>query len=346
MNASFIADPVAGGPAPGLRALGLAGRLAVRGLSVAAGRRLSILIFHRVLPQADPMFPDELDARRFDTLMAVVARSFQVLPLADAVQRLAHDKLPPRALSITFDDGYADNHDVALPILQRHGLPACFFIATGFLGGGRMFNDTVIETLRHSPLPRVDLADFGLGRFALQTPAQRTAAVQAVLPGIKYLAPEQRPQALERLQHLCQPRHLPDDLMMLPAQVQALHKAGMEIGAHTVRHPILCSVADAVAEREITDSRQHLQGLLDSPVSLFAYPNGRPDRDYAGRHAALVRRLGFAAAVSTAPGTADNTADPFQLPRFTPWDHAPARWMARLIAMRRARSFSLAGEGC
>lgn len=345
MTSTPVVAPSATGTTPGLRALGMMGRMAVRGLSAASGRRLSILIFHRVLPAADPMFPDELDARRFDGLMSLVARSFQVLSLADAVQRLARDSLPARALSISFDDGYADNHDVALPILQRHGLSACFFIATGFLGGGRMFNDTVIESLRHSPLQRVDLGDFGLGVFDLQTPAQRTAAVQAVLPSIKYLMPAQRPQALERLQRICQPRCLPDDLMMLPAQVQTLHKAGMDIGAHTVCHPILCSVDDAVAEREIIDSRQQLQVLIDSPVSLFAYPNGRPDRDYAHRHAEMVRRLGFAAAVSTAPGAATAAADPFQLPRFTPWDHSPACWMARLIAMRRAGSFGLARPG-
>jgi peptidoglycan/xylan/chitin deacetylase (PgdA/CDA1 family) len=120
-------------------------------LSPGADRaRLSILIFHRVLPKADPLFPDEVDAERFDHICAWVRQWFNVLPLPDAARRLREGSLPPRALAITFDDGYADNFDVALPILQRHGLVASFFVATGFIDGGRMWNDTLIESVRRA----------------------------------------------------------------------------------------------------------------------------------------------------------------------------------------------------
>ena len=319
--------------------------LGALGLRHGHDRRLSILIFHRVLRQPDPMFPAEVDAARFDRFMRLVAASFQVLPLADAVARLQQHRLPPRALSITFDDGYADNHDVALPILQRHGLTACFFIATGFLGGGRMFNDTVIECLRHSSQSRLDLAALDLGVLPLDTPAQRAQAVSQVLPRIKYMTPDQRPQALALLQRACAPAHLPDDLMMTTTQVQALHAAGMEIGAHTVRHPILCRVDDATAERELLDSRAALQQIIQHPVTLLAYPNGQPDRDYDLRHAQMARSLGFSAAVTTAPGAAGADADVFQLPRFTPWDTNAAPWLARLVATRRHRHFRCASGG-
>lgn len=323
-------------------ALGVAGRWALNGVTSALGPRLSILTFHRVLREPDPIFPGEVDALRFDRFMALVARSFQVLPLSDAVARLEQRTLPPRALCITFDDGYADNHDVALPILKRHGLSACFFIATGFLDGGRMFNDTVIECVRRSPLSRLDLGEFGLGVYDLHTPAQRAAVIGRVLPLVKFLTPDERPQALQRLQRLCKPDALPDGLMMARAQVQALHAVGMEIGAHTVRHPILCSVDDATAEQEIIGSRNALQDLIDHPVTLFAYPNGRPGRDYADRHAAMIKRLGFGAAVSTAHGVAKYGDDRYQLPRVTPWGRTAGPWMARLVASRWQASFAMA----
>ncbi len=322
--------------------LGASLRMGMAGLSLATPRPLSILLFHRVLPVTDPLFPLELDAQRFDRLMGLVARSFRVLRLADAVNHLAHGTLPERALCITFDDGYADNHDIALPILQRHGLSACFFIATGFLDGGGMFNDSVIECLRHSPLPSVDLTDFGLHRFPLTTPAERAAAIGAVLPKIKYLPPDQRPQAVERLRSLCQTATPRGDLMMTRRQVQALRACGMEIGAHTVHHPILTSVSDVRAEQEIAQSREVLQDLIDQPVTLFAYPNGRPDADYAHRHVQMVTRLGFSAAVSTAPGVAQSGADLFQLPRFTPWDRSAWPWIGRLAASRREPRFDVA----
>src|SRR5438067_12205090 len=101
-----------------------------------AGGALSILIFHRVTPAADPLLPDIPDAAAFERVVRLLVEHFNVIPLSEAAARLLRASLPPRALCITFDDGYADNHDVALPILARHGVTATFFIATGFLGGG------------------------------------------------------------------------------------------------------------------------------------------------------------------------------------------------------------------
>jgi peptidoglycan/xylan/chitin deacetylase (PgdA/CDA1 family) len=98
--------------------------------------RLPILMFHRVRKSVDPLMPDEIDAAQFDRICSWLATWFNVIALDDAVNRLEGGSLPERSLAITFDDGYADNHDVALPILTRHRLPATFFIATGFLDGG------------------------------------------------------------------------------------------------------------------------------------------------------------------------------------------------------------------
>jgi len=322
--------------------LGAAAAFGVRSLSLWTGPRLSILIFHRVLAMPDPLFPDEMDAQRFDRLMALVARSFRVLPLGEAARRLGDGSLPHNALCITFDDGYADNHDIALPILRRHQLPACFFIATGFLNGGRMFNDTVIECVRHCALQRIDLAEFGLGVFALGTPELAVQAINKLLPVVKYMGLSQRQAALQQLTQICRPRQLPDDLMMTHAQVRAMHSAGMEIGAHTVQHPILSLIDDTAVEVEMVQSRDTLQSLTGQPVRLLAYPNGRPDQDYAHRHAVLAKRLGFLAAVTTAPGVAAPGSDLFQLPRFTPWNPLPRPWVAKLVASRRGGAFPLA----
>lgn len=301
---------------------------------ILAPGRLSVLIFHRVLPARDPLFPDEMHAARFDGLMRLVARGFNVLTLGAALAARDAGRLPPRALTITFDDGYADNAEIALPALQRHGLKATFFVATGFLDGGRMFNDSVIETLRRVRAERIDLSDFGLGSLPLMTVQQRGAAINAMLQKIKYLGLQEREAAITRLHHVAGHPELPDDLMMRSDQVQLLRQAGMEVGGHTVRHPILCVLPDAEAEAEIAQGRSQLQSLIDSPVEVFAYPNGWPGQDYDDRHVAMVRRLGFRGAVSTAPGTVVHCSDRFQLPRFTPWDRAPGRWVGRLALSR------------
>jgi peptidoglycan/xylan/chitin deacetylase (PgdA/CDA1 family) len=305
--------------------------------------RLSTLIFHRVHARPDAMHPLEVDAERFDRLCGWIGRWFNVIALDDAVQALKQGTLPERALAITFDDGYADNHDVALPILQRHGMKATFFIATGYLDGGRMWNDTVIESIRATRLESVDLARL-LGGDApvlpLLTPADRRAAVSAVIGRSKYLPPVQRQAFVDEFARVLGASP-PRDLMMTSTQVQALRRAGMQIGAHTVSHPILRVLDKPQALEEIAASRRFLQNLLDEPVGLFAYPNGKRDVDFDTGTAGLVEQLGFDAAVTTEAGVSAAGTDRFQLPRFTPWETDRGRFAWRLWQnLRRSKGVS------
>ncbi|MGH8853714.1 MAG: polysaccharide deacetylase family protein [Telluria sp.] len=307
-------------------------------LSPEAGRaRLSILIFHRVLPQPDPLFPGEVDARQFDDMLGWVKNWFNVLPLDEAVQRLANDSLPARAAAITFDDGYADNHLHAMPILQRHGMSATFFIATSFLDGGCMWNDTIIEAVRKTRLDRIDLQDLGISpppggtHWVPGSPPERAALIGAILGKVKYADPAQR-RGIADVIAARLGVSFPDDLMMTSRQVQELRRGGMQIGAHTHTHPILAKLGRDAARQEIMTSKHHLEALLDEPVTLFAYPNGRPSQDYVSETVDLLRELGFRAAVTTAKGAAHRSIDPLQLPRFTPWDRSRARFGLRFAA--------------
>jgi peptidoglycan/xylan/chitin deacetylase (PgdA/CDA1 family) len=316
-------------------------------LATLGGPRLAILTFHRVHAQADALFPGEVDAPRFETLMQAVARAFTVLPLLQAARLQREHRLPARALAITFDDGYADNQEQALPILQKLGLPATFFVATGFLDGGRMWNDTVIETVRHCTQPQIDLSALGLGLGLLPVAdlSQRRAALTRILPLVKYKTLAAREAMLAQLQHAAGAPALPNNLMMRSEQVRSLHAAGMEIGGHTVYHPILTELPDAEAQLEIRQGREALQALTGAPVLSFAYPNGKPGRDYDARHVRMVREAGFEAAVSTAVGVSRAGDDLYQLPRFTPWDRSPARWLMRLAANQTKTHFALAPPG-
>ena len=296
-----------------------------------ARSRLSTLIFHRVLPQPDPLFPDEITRERFDELCGWLKAWFQVLPLTDAADLLRQGTLPRGALSITFDDGYADNHDVALPVLQRHGLNATFFVATGFLDGGRMWNDTLIEAVRGSRLSALDLRGLhpqidALPMTSVQAKAQ---AIGTLINHAKYMPVQERSLFVDAVGHRAE-ASLPGNLMMSSPQVRQLRASGMHIGAHTVTHPILRSLPRLAARHEIETSKQHLESLLGEPVSLFAYPNGKFGEDYSQESVELAREAGFAAAVSTQRGVSTQRTDPFQLRRFTPWDRQSWRFGLRM----------------
>jgi len=112
--------------------------------------------------------------------------------------------------------------------------------------------------------------------------------------------------------------------------------AGLDVGAHTVRHPILAELSAEDAWSEIAESKRELEALLQRPVTLFAYPNGKPGSDYRGEHVRMVKEAGYTAAVSTAWGAATRDSDVLQLPRFTPWSRNPLKFDLMMLRNLRA----------
>jgi peptidoglycan/xylan/chitin deacetylase (PgdA/CDA1 family) len=105
----------------------------------------------------------------------------------------------------------------------------------------------------------------------------------------------------------------------------------MQIGAHTVSHPILARLTDEQAREEIGNSKRFLEQLLGERITVFAYPNGKPGEDYLPQSVEVVRSLGFDAAVSTQWGGSRLGDDPLQIKRFTPWDKTRVRFGLRLL---------------
>jgi peptidoglycan/xylan/chitin deacetylase (PgdA/CDA1 family) len=193
-----------------------------------------------------------------------------------------------------------------------------------------MFNDGIIEAVRGAAAGIYDLSRLGLGEIVLHDAPSRRGAIARLIGMLKYKRGTERQDAVEALASELGSR-LPTGLMMTPAQIVRLHRAGMEIGAHTVRHPILASVPDDEAREEIVASKRMLEEITGAPVTLFAYPNGQPGRDYGPQHVHFVKRAGFMAAFSTISGIARRGSDRFQLPRYSPWDRNPNRLAARLL---------------
>jgi peptidoglycan/xylan/chitin deacetylase (PgdA/CDA1 family) len=213
---------------------------------------------------------------------------------------------------------------VALPLLQRFGLPATFFVATGFLDGGYSWSDAIVELVRNAPGSRLNLARAGFGSYDIGCNQRRRAVIDRLLAALASLAP------LERLERVRLMARRPSPTMLSSDQLIALHRAGMEIGAHTVNQAPLASLSNAEARAEIGNGRARLEELVQAPVRLFAYPNGKPGCDFEKRHANMLRSAGFDAAVTTAPGAARPETDLYELPRFTPWDRSSSGFLLRL----------------
>lgn len=293
-------------------------------------KKLFILIYHRVLDEPDEMRPWEVDKDRFSWQMELIAKYFNVMAFSEAIERMDQGTLPPRAICITFDDGYADNYTNALPILLKNKLSAIFFIASGYLDGGRMWNDSVIESLRLMQAKRLDLREIGLDLYDINSPQKKASVALEIIQKIKHLEPNLRSQytnyivAIENIK-------LPDNSMLSSQQLIKLHESDMEIGGHTVTHPIMAKLGLDAVKQEVYDNKIALEKMLNTKLRYFAFPNGKPEQDYLIEQIQVIKNCGYEAAVSTMPGVSNVQNDRFQLARFTPWDKHPIKFMLRII---------------
>lgn len=298
-------------------------------LSPAGSRaRLSIFSFHSILECRDALRDDEPDREQFRQILECIRALCNVLPLGDAIAALKSGTLPPRAAAITFDDGYRNNLMIAKPLLVAAGLPATVFIAVDAVQTGIMWNDLIIEGARRWRSD-MDMSDLGFRTESLHQ-CDETARVRLLISGLKYRPMGERVElATEIFQRACNER--PMRLMLSEAEVTQLQGDGIELGAHTIHHPILTSTPDDVARSEIVDSRAWLRDVTGQTPELFAYPNGEPGVDYDQRHVTMVREAGFRGAVSTRWGAARADSQMFELPRFLPWERSQDEFASRIV---------------
>jgi len=297
----------------GVLALARLARQRVRGV---------ILRYHALTDDAEEVLyaaPDIcLPAPVFRLQMAFVKRAYSVVSLDELVDALERgSRLPPRALSITFDDGYADNHRLGLPLLRTLGLPATVYVATGSVSGGAPFwvaavralvlssAGPVLEVPGHEPIP--------LGSRTDRATAARELA-RALVP----LGAAERAEVLAATAARAgvDLHAVLAGTMVTWDQVRDLHAAGWTIGAHTVTHSNVALAAPEDADREIVGSRDALAAAIGAPIQHFCYPNtGGQHRYFSAEVAALLRRHGFRSATTSRPGPLRPDADRLQLPR-------------------------------
>ncbi len=280
-----------------------------KALAPATRGRGVILTFHHVRPwePATPGFTPnrllEITPEFLDQALSLVRRlGFEFVALAEARRRLVEGG--PRFAALTFDDGYRDTRDFALPVLERHGAPFTVFFVPGFIERtARLWWLELEESLR-----RLDEASIDRAGIALRRPARAAAEKTAAFAKI-YWALRARSEAelLDVVGALARRAgvdgaRIADALFMDWAEVAAFSRHPLvSVGAHSMTHRMLAKWPEAAARAEMAGSRAALEGRLGLDVGAFAYPVGDPTS--AGpREFELARRLGFSCAVTTRPG--------------------------------------------
>lgn len=292
--------------------------------------RLVVLIYHSVLDKRDGFRPGDATAKEFDAHMQMLAQNFNCLTFGEAIAEFAEREAPSNSVVVTFDDGYRDNHDRAMPILRSHGLPATFFVASGYLEGSMMWNDVLIESLRSAIGQVLDLSDYDVGSRKLASESDAVELSKLLIKKVKKWQQGDRADFVSALAERVAFKPA-GRLMMDEAEVRSLHKAGMEIGAHTVTHPILSTLSREASRQEISTSKAALEGIIGHPVSSFAYPNGQPTKDFLERDVEIVKEVGFSAAATTTWGCVSTTFDRFLIPRQSIWGCSAAKLPLQML---------------
>ncbi|MDX2367655.1 MAG: polysaccharide deacetylase family protein [Colwellia sp.] len=292
--------------------------------------KLSILIYHQVFAERDPMRASEPDAVTFRWQMELVKKYFHPLSISAALVHLEQNTLPSNAVCITFDDGYINNLEVATPILKELDIPATVYVATAFSLGENMWNDRLIDLVSANEVSTLTLKALKEAPIKLGDTENRVVVAHQLIKKIKYLPFEQRKTLIDALYLENRISDRPRKMMSVQ-QIQQLQQLGIEIGAHTVDHPILKVIDETEQLAQMQQSKQALEQILLHRVKGFAYPNGKLGVDYDSATRDLAEQVGFDYAVSTNWGISSNHTDKFQLNRFTPWDKTPLKFHLRLI---------------
>lgn len=283
--------------------------------------RLTIVMYHAVVPRPLPVEDwCFLDLGSFRQQAEYLGRHFEILFLSEAALRLRRGAIRRPTAVLTFDDGFQNNRDVVLPILQDRGLPATVFLTTGLLGTD--------ETVWYCRLNRALGAttkrrfDWDGETFDLSVPGAKAQAARAIQARLKALA---HPQLLAELRGILHelgeaPERTieADSPYRMLGREAAAEMAGsglVEFGAHTHGHAILARLSPEERDLEIGRSLAAVQDLTGCPCRLFSYPNGRAE-DYDAATIEALRERGVAAAVTTVAGPNDERTPALELNRY------------------------------
>lgn len=286
---------------------------------------LTILAYHRVLDmEEEDAFPGDPElvsasVACFRRQMVTLKRHWSPIPLVDAVKGVElGQRLPPRSVVVTFDDGHGDNYTHAYPILKELGIPATIFLSTGYIGTDNVFWFDRVCTLfymapagTHRVTPLVSPVTLGSVR-------SRRDAAQAMLEALKQLPDDQMRTAVAELESRFgahAPVHKTRAENLTWDQVREMSPNGVHFGSHTVTHPILTRTDAEQLRHELTASREAIERNTGQPCDILAYPVGKPYA-YSREVIETAKACGYRAALSYVDGVDDvRSADLFALKR-------------------------------
>ena len=315
-----------------------------------------ILMYHRIGEEDIDPWSLRVTPEHFAEHLEVLNEHTKPMSLKELARGHREGNMRDRAVAITFDDGYANNLHQAKPILEKYQIPATVFVTTEYISNPREFWWDELERiiLQTEQLPQTlsltidgqkqqwDLttcANYGKSEAwsNRHLPAwdsksgSRLRFYYELWAKLQPLTPAQRQPLLEQIKAWANDRFPAPRLSHRPLTVAELREAErggtIELGGHTVSHPLLSEQSVEVQQQEIEQGKLDLEKLLKHPITAFAYPFGA----YREETSSLVEKAGFEYACSTVETSVWHKSDRFLLPRFEVLNWDKAEFERRLL---------------
>ena len=309
-------------------------------LRTAWRKKAMILVYHRIAEADVDPWALNVSPAHFAQHLQVLKTIGNPVSLQQLIAAKSDDELPPQPVCVTFDDGYADNLHAAKPALESYAVPGTVFVTPGYMGvQGNLWWDELAQLVLDPACRQQELSFILQGRsYAYQfspnegdldgkwkawepAPGPRQTAYLAIHGLLAPLANHAREDVLQQLRSgaSAQPvkqlhRCLTEDELRVLASGDLV-----EIGAHTLTHPVLSSLSAEQQEDEIAGSKRRLEMLTGKSITSFAYPYGKKNH-YTAHTVSTVQANGFACACSNFGGLVTRASNRFALPRFQPMD--------------------------
>jgi peptidoglycan/xylan/chitin deacetylase (PgdA/CDA1 family) len=310
--------------------------------------RAVVLVYHRIEERSLDPWHLMIDPEIFAGQMEMLARDWTPISLSELVEGVGRRQLPERAVAVTFDDGYADNLEVAAPILLEHGIPTTLFVAADLIdaGGPPWWDELAALLLEPARLPTTLALSSGNGNqwsiprvaadepgAAVSTqpwearPGTRLRAFYEVWLALRELGAPTREAALEEIAEWADVPRSSGRVLLTWEQLREIAALpGFELGAHTLTHPDLPNCSPEEARAEMAGGADRLRERVGDEVEQFAYPFGAWNQSVAR----LVGELGFRAAYTTDGNAISWSSSPHALPRVPAEGHAPGDFATML----------------
>lgn len=269
-----------------------------------SARMARILMYHNFAP-SDDADGEAVSVAAARSQLSYLTRHFQVVPLTHLVKQLrTSNRLDPRMVILTVDDGRRNFYEYFFPLLLEFHVPATFFVVSAFIGGEDwLWTDKVLwlaEKSRSVEELRADKIEDFFAKMNRLRPEARDACIDAIAIRAGVPIPAEPPSKFAPCSW-SELREMADSSLV-------------EIGSHSLSHSIFSTLTGEESMKELTTSRAQLEAGLGRPVKSFCFPNGKPI-DYFPCHLEQVQNTGYSSAVMTHSGIVDRSSDPFTLPR-------------------------------